>query len=171
MTTEALNPHLSPGSFFNRPEPYFTDTSIDQAYQTFVAASVDGIDSSEVMALLRSTTDFDQITWREARQLYGALDFNRGLMDAPAQEIATRIKDKLYEAYPARIMEPDFIMRGSVAPPLGDNRIENYRSSVDYAAPSVKGDAMNGFVDEMQVMANRANLNAIIAAIIHGIRG
>jgi hypothetical protein len=31
MTTEALNPHLSPGSAFNRPEPYFTDTSIDAA--------------------------------------------------------------------------------------------------------------------------------------------
>jgi hypothetical protein len=68
-------------------------------------------------------------------------------------------------------MAPDFILPGSVAPPLGDNRLENYRSGVDYAAPIVKGDAMNGFVDEMQVMANRANMNAIIAAIIHGIRG
>jgi hypothetical protein len=69
MANEDLNVRVHNAGFFHYDWNYYTDASLDRAYSQVNTS--DGVDSGEVMTLLQSTTDFDQITAREARQLYG----------------------------------------------------------------------------------------------------
>jgi hypothetical protein len=152
MSNEDHNVRVHDAGLFHWDWNFYTDASIDRAYNEVNAG--DGIDAAEVMELLRSTTDFDQITHREARQLYGVFTFQWANMTEDARALATKIGDKLYEAYPAEYVPPTVFFPAGGTTPLIDNRDENYRSAND--STNLQGDEMKQFVADMEWAAQPA---------------
>jgi hypothetical protein len=157
MTNEAHNVKVHNAGFGQWDWNFYTDVSIDRAYNEVDIS--DGIDTAEVMALLRSTTDDDQITHREARQLYGVFTHHWADLNEEARALATKIGDKLYEAYPSTYVPPDILFPGEGAPPLIENRDENYRSAND--STNLQGDEMRQFVADMERAAEPAWVRAV----------
>lgn len=172
MSDEILQGHRHDAGFLQFDWTYYTDVSIDDAYKTFEAGAADGITTGEVMDLLRSTTDFDQISAREARQLYGALNHQWGNLSEDARTLANAIGDRLYQAYPPSYLPPVFVFRGvGNPPPLLDQHDENYADNFDWS--NLAGADMNQFLGEMEGLTQelwQAKLRRLVESLAGAIR-
>ena len=158
--SEGLNVHRHDGPLWFDYDFYY-DHSVEAAARTFDAAAADGVNGAEVMDLLRSATDEDGITAREARQIYGALERHFDQMDGNARHDSQQLLDRLDAAYPGGLQPPDFIQRGFWSPaPLIYQDDEKFSSAADYTR--IKGDDMRQLVNDT---------NAIAQPIAHAIWG
>jgi hypothetical protein len=149
--SEGLSVHRHDGFLWFDYDFYY-DKTVEDAVRNFDAAAQDGVSGAEVMALLRSSTDEDRITAREARQMYGALNDHFYQMDANAQHASQQLMQRLDAAFPGGLQPPDFIMRGFWSPaPLIYHDDEQFKSAGDYSR--ISGDDLKQLVNDTEAVA------------------
>jgi hypothetical protein len=148
---EFQNEHTHNAGLFHSDWKFYTDASMDLALQKLESASRDGIDAKELFEFMKGSVDFDQITFREARQLEGALNLFFPQMNDDARQVASRLREALFEAYPPSRVPPAGIFVGnSDILDLQDD--ERYRNSTD--GSSLKGEKLAALMSELNNIAN-----------------
>jgi hypothetical protein len=90
MPIEQLNNHTHDAGFLHRDWEFSTDRTVDLAIEKFNALAHDGVSAQELMELIASGLDFDQLTDREARQLSASMRQHYDQMSPQAKAIADK---------------------------------------------------------------------------------
>jgi hypothetical protein len=166
MANETWNVHTHDAGLFRFDWDYYTDATLDQAYQTFKASASDGVSSAEVLNLIRAGTDFDQLTAREARQIHGALNAHWGQLSPEAKKVATKAMEVTDAAYPGSWVDDRLGFRGYWSPaPLIYNRDEDYAAKGDRTSATMQGDQLNAFVTDLETTALLEEIRNIAGAL------
>lgn len=151
MQPEALNRHRHDAGFWQRDWDYSTDASVDQAVTTFNSAAQDGVDGSEAAALVKSGSDHDQVTDREARQISAHLRAHYDQMSPEAKRIADHF-------------EATFAPRVGNLHDASDEALSGYQHGGFFGtnlricfpdAPVLEGADLQAFVGQVDVMSLR----------------
>jgi hypothetical protein len=73
MAYEPVNIHVHEAPWYRSNWEFFTDHSVDAGMEQMFQASADGIDADEAVNFIRTATDYDQMTFREARMINAVL--------------------------------------------------------------------------------------------------
>jgi hypothetical protein len=148
---EFQNEHTHDAGLFRSDWKFYTDASLDLALQKLAADGRDGIDAKELLEFVKGAGDFEQITFREARQLEGALNRFSSQMTPEAQKVAARLREALFEAYPPSRVPANGIFVGN-SDILDFQDDERYRNSTD--GSNLKGEKLSALMSELNNMAN-----------------
>lgn len=152
MANEAWNGYRHNAGFLHFDWDYFHDASVDQGAANYRAASADGITPQEVVNLVQSAADGDQITDREARQIYGELQRSTNQMSAEARTVAFDAMDRLDDAYPGVLTGggPIFRQEWAVRPLIYQDD-SDYRTAVDTS--NINGLSVTDLLTHLQIEA------------------
>jgi polyhydroxyalkanoate synthesis regulator phasin len=168
---ELLNEHTHDAGLLRRDWKFYTDASLDLALQKLEAAGRDGISANELLDFVKAAVDFGQITYREARQLMGALNRLFPQLSPEARQVASRLRDALFEAYPpSRVPANGIFVGNSDILDLQDD--DRYRNGTD--GTNLNGEKLAALMTDLNNIANplrslgNINIGNLIQALGQG---